>query len=129
MLLLLLLLVGWRGGAGAGTVRSTPVARARASSLLFAIFPPRVGARSCRIPRGGAYSAGNMTIPGRCSTTARRPTGFGGMSVVSFTERWDGMTRFDPRRALHHTWRMTVTAGGNVVDVRESGAAAPQSWS
>jgi len=128
MLLLLLLLAGWRGEAGAAAARSTPIGDARASSPLFAIFPARVGARSCRIPRGGPYRAGHMTIPGRCSTADHPSPGRSGITVVVFSERWDHLTRFDPRRAHVHTWRVSVDAFGRVVDVRESGVAAPQSW-
>lgn len=102
---------------------SIEAARA-ADPSLFSIFPSAVSTRTCKIPRGGPAS-NVMTLPGTFATGLTYEKN--GTAVVSFTERWHEPGKTS--RSRRHTWRVIVSIDGTVVMRRESGTAAPQSWS
>jgi hypothetical protein len=87
------------------------------------IFPSRVAAVMCAIPKGSPQPPGHATLPGTCSTTVQPAGGrYSGCFEVSFTERWHLFGRHS------HTWWVIVRRNGRVLASGFRGATDPQDW-
>jgi len=122
-------------GGSLASPREHQIALARASDVLFSIFPAKPGAKSCVIGGGGFRTT---PLRGVCSTSIRRAQAHGPELIVSFTERW----AYQPCRSgtecvlehtFHHTWHVLETepiltqgARLHIAATQESGAPAPQ---
>ena len=84
---------------------------------LFSLFPKRIASKPCRIPRGRS----GTSIPGTCATRVTVGPGYSGRITVSFSETWTA----DGAR-VRHTWRVIESPAGRPLEVRSTGAPAPQ---